>query len=467
MTTEQQVPSISDGTTRRPLSVSEEFLYAFDRGDDVGVFGPRMIVSAGWRVHGRLDMANVHLALDDVVARHEVLRTTIIRDADAPHACVHPPGPVPLTVVDLQSPAEQADRGHRAHEFLNEVDRNGRLAATETPLLRATLGRFDDDDAVLVLVANHLVSDGWSMHVIMRDFAICYATRRGLPAPELPVMRQYREYADWQRQVGRTKRAAIAREYWQSALAGGHMLTLPTDRPRRPDVPPVYSVYRFMIDRELAGASASLARSLNSSSFMVLYACFTLLLHRRTGVRDIVSPIITSGRTDPGFDHTVGALFNFLPIRTDLSGCATFADLVHRTRAALLEAYSYELPFNEIIGQSEVEMMRGPTVDADSVVTTFQLSQFPPEPAAEGVGDIRYTALRRSLVSSVDTSELPDGSLWDLDLDQAGNVAGLVKFNSLDFDQSTIVAMVDEYRELLRAALKAPDSALPGRTGGQ
>lgn len=461
MTIEQQVPSIGDGRASRPLSVNEEFLYAFDRGNDVGVFGPRMIVSAGWRIHGQLDMTIVQLALDDVVARHEVLRTTIIRDTDVPHACVRPPSPVSLTVVDLPSSAGQADRGRLAHEFLNEVDRTGRLAATETPLLQATLGRFDDDDAVLVLAANHLVSDGWSMHVIMRDFAICYATRRGLPAPELPVMRQYREYADWQRQAGRSKRAAIAREYWQATLAGGHILTLPTDRPRRLDVPPVYSVYRFLIDRELAGAAASLAKSLNSSSFMVLYACFTLFLYRRTGVRDIVSPIITSGRTEPGFDHTVGALFNFMPIRTDLSNCVTFADLVHRTRAALLEAYSYELPFNEIIAQSEVEMMRGPTMNVHSVVTTFQVSQFPPEPAAEGIGDICYTALRRSLISSVDTSELPDGNLWDFDLDQAGDVAGLVKFNSLDFDQSTIIAMVDEYRELLHASLTAPDSALP------
>src|SRR5512138_1595105 len=101
MTIEQQVPSIGDGRTSRPLSVNEEFLYAFDRGNDVGVFGPRMIISAGWRIQGRLDMTIVQLALDDVVARHEVLRTTIIRDTDVPHACVRPPSPVSLTVVDL------------------------------------------------------------------------------------------------------------------------------------------------------------------------------------------------------------------------------------------------------------------------------------------------------------------------------------------------------------------------------
>jgi hypothetical protein len=461
MTIELQASSTDDEQAVRPLSASEEFLYAFDRGDEVGVFGPRMIITAGWRVHGPLDTATVQLALDDVVARHEALRTTIIRGTDAPHARVRPPSPVPFTVVDLPSSAGPADRERLAHEFHNEVDRTGRLAATETPLLHAALGRFDDEDAVLVLAANHVVSDGWSMHIIMRDFAVCYAKRRGLPAPELPAMRQYGEYADRQRQAGHSAHAERAREYWRTKLAGGHILALPTDRPAGPEVPPVYAVYRFAIDRELADAAAALAKSLSSSPFMVFYAGFTLLLHRRTGVRDIVLPIITSGRTEPDFDHTVGVLFNFLPIRTDLSDCVTFTDLMRRTRAALLEAYSYELPFNEILAQADVEMMRGPTRTAHSVVMTFQISQIPPESEAEDIGDIRYTALRRSLVSSVDTAEIPDGALWDFDLDPSGEVAGLVKFNTLDFDQSSIVAMVDEYRELLRASLAAPDSPLP------
>jgi hypothetical protein len=461
MTVEQQTPRTGDTSASRPLSANEEFMCAFDRGNELGVFGPRGIVLAGWRIHGQLDMPALQLALNEVVVRHEVLRTTIIRDKGAPRARVYPPAPVPLTVVDLPSVPEQAGRERLAHEFLDEVDRNGRLGATERPLLQAKLARFDDDDAVLVLVTSHLASDGWSMHVIMRDFAICYATRRGLPAPELPVMRQYGEYACWQQEARQSGSAALAREYWQDKLAGGKMLILPTDRPRRLDVPPVYAVYRFLFDRELSGAVTSLAESLHSSPFMVLFACFNLFLNHRTGVNDVVSPIITSGRTEPEFEQTVGALFNFVPIRTDLSGCVSFADLVRRTRASLLEAYSYELPFGEIIAQSEPELMQGPIMNVSSVVTAFQVSQFPPETEAEEIGDIRYTALRRRLTSDVDVSEIPDGNLWDFDLHPAGDVVGVVKFNSLDFDQSTIIAMVDEYRELLRASLNSPDSALP------
>jgi hypothetical protein len=459
MTIEQQLLRAGDGVARRRLSASQEFLCAFDRGNDLGVFGPRSLIVAGWRVHGQLDMTTLQLALDDVAARHEGLRTAIIRDKGDPHARVYPPSPAGLTVTDLSSAVGGADRERRAHEFLNEVE-SGTCDPTHMPLLRAALGRFDDDDAVLALVSHHAVSDAWSIHLIMRDVAICYATRRGLPAPELPQVRQYGEYASWQQQILDDEPAVIAREYWQAKLAGGRFLTLPTDRPRKLEVPPVYSVYRFLFDRELVSATTSLAKSAHSSPFMVLYACFNLFLHRRTGVSDIVAPILTSGRTEPEFEHTVGPFFNFMPIRTDMSDCVTFRDLLHRTRATLLEAYSHELPFREIAARAEPELIQRPVTDTNGVTTGFEVFQYPQTLEGKLIGDLRYTGLRRRLISSSDTSEIPDGNLWDFDLEPGGDMVGLAKFNSLDFDEQTIVAMIDEYRELLRASLKFPDSAL-------
>lgn len=459
MTIEQRLLRAGDAVARRPLSPNEKFLCSLDRGDDFGVFGLRGIVLGGWRLHGQLDIPTLQLALNDVIARHEVLRTAIIRDKVAPYARVYPPSPAELTVIELAPAAGEADREHRAHEFLNEVDDGSRCDPARMPLLRATLGRFADDDAALVLVTHHTVSDAWSMHLIMRDVAICYAKRRGLPAPELPEVRQYGQYVSWQQRARHDESAAIAREYWRAKLAGGEFLTLPTDRPRQLEIPSVYSVYRFLFDRQLVSATTSLAKSMYSSPFMVLYACFNLFLHRRTGVTDIVSPIFTSGRTEPEFEQTVGPLFNFVPIRTDLSGCVTFADLVNRTRATLLEAYSHELPFSEIAAQAEPDLMQ-PIMNMNGVTTGFEIFQYPQELEAELIGDVRYTGLRRRLISSSDTSEIPDGNLWDFDLDPAGDMVGAVKFNSLDFDQSTIVAMIDEYRELLRVSLRSPDSAL-------
>jgi hypothetical protein len=460
MSIEQRPPRTDRTATRRALSPNEEVWCAFDSGDGFSVFGPRKIVPAGWRLRGPLDVPTLQRALDDVVARHEVLRTVLIRDKDDPHARIHPPGPAGLTVVDLEPVTGEAEREHRAHELLNEVDDGSRCDPGQLPLLRATLGRFDDDDAVLVLITHHAVSDGWSMHLIMRDVAVCYARRRGLPAPELPEARQYGEYAAWQWKAREAESASVARAYWKAKLAGGRFRTIPTDRTRRLDVPPVYAVYRFLIGQELVGATTSLAKAMNCSPFMVLYAGFNLFLHRRTGATDIVSPIFTSGRTEPEFQQTVGPFFNLLPIRTDLSGCATFADLVRRTRTALLEAYSHELPFSEIAAQADPELMQESMVDPHGAATGFEIFQYPRDLEAQLIGDVRYTGLRRRLISSADTSEILDGSLWDFDLDPAGDMVGAVKFNSHDFDRPTVVAMVDEYQELLRASLESPDAAL-------
>src|SRR6185503_6608215 len=194
---------------------------------------------------------------------------------------------------------------------------------------------------------------------------------------------------------------------------------------------------------------------------MVFYACFNLFLHRRTGVTDIIAPTLTSGRAEPEFHQTVGPLFNFMPIRTDISDCPTFRELVNRTRASLLEAYSYELPFREIMAEAEPELMRGPLLDTHGVTTALEVFQSPQALVDELIGDVRYTALRRRLISADDASEIPDGNLWAFDLDPAGDLVGIAVFNSLDFDLSTVVAMIDEYRELLRSSLASPDSALP------
>jgi non-ribosomal peptide synthetase component F len=273
-------------------------------------------------------------------------------------------------------------------------------------------------------------------------------------------MRQQGDHASWQKQVLAGEPANLAREYWKGKLAGGKFVTLPPDRVRELEVPPVYSVYRFLVDKQLTSATTAFAKSMRCSPFMVLYACFNLFLHRRTGVSDIVAPTLTSGRGELDFHETVGPFFNFVPVRTDLSDCENFRDVVQKTRATLLEAYSYELPFREVTAQAEPGLMQ-PFVDPNGVVTAFEVLQHPEVPL-EGrlIGDVRYADLRRRLISHPNTSEIPDGNLWALDLDPAGDMLGTLKYNSLHFDERSIVAMVEEYDELLRASLAFPDSPL-------
>jgi condensation enzyme len=458
VTVEQQLPTSGDVSGERQLSANQEFFCAFDRGNDLGAFGPRHLVAYTWRLRGPVDVDTLQLALDDVVLRHEGLRTEIIRAEGNNHALVHPPSSVELAVTDLSAATDEAARQHRANEFFNEAE-SGTCSLTEMPLLRARLGRFDDNDWVLALVTHHTVSDGWSMHLIMRDVATFYATRRGLDAPELPPMRQQGEHAAWQQQELAGSATDRAREYWKGKLAGGKITTLPPDRTRRLEVPPVYGVHRFLFDEQITAATKEFAKATRSSPFMVLYACFYLFLHRRTGITDLAAPTLTSGREEPDFRETVGPFFNFMPIRTDIADCETFRDLANKTRASLLEAMSYEIPFREIAGQAEPGLME-PFMDPNGVVTAFEVFQTPQTLVDTLIGDVRYTGVRRNTVSAVDTSEIPDGNLWDFNLDPAGDMVGIVKYNSLDFDESSIVAMVEEYRELLSASLAAPDSPL-------
>ena len=179
-----------------------------DADDDHGPFSPRYLIVSALRITGPVDPGVLRGALDNVVARHELLRTVVVRNADpayqadtgyqADTACqvVYPPCRVPLEVRDL--PVARACRDTVIQELMREAH-SGTISAREVPLLRALLCRFDDRDSALFLTVHHSVSDGWSVQVILRDLGALYEARRtGTPA-KLPAVRQYREYAEWQR----------------------------------------------------------------------------------------------------------------------------------------------------------------------------------------------------------------------------------------------------------------------------
>lgn len=450
--------SIPETTTDRiPLSANQQFMCSFDKGPDQGAFGPRQIVAYGWRIGGPVDSAALRGALLDVVTRHETLRTSIERAAEPPYQLVHPPRTPELVEYELADTGGRS-RDEVAHEFLNRIEA-GRCPVDELPLLRAALGRFDDEDSVLVLYAHHTASDGWSLQVIIRDLSRYYAARRGFGPPELPDVVRYQEYTDWQREQLAGGFAAAAREYWRGKLAGGKFVPLPTDRTST-DAIGVYSVYRFRIDHDITSAVQLLAKRLRSSPFMVLFAAFNLMVHRLTGVTDMVLPTITSGRADPRFHETVGPFFNLVPLRTDLSGCRTFQDVITRTRATCLEAYAYELPFGEVVSQAP--QVVEPFADPDVAVHALECFQFPVGADGSHVGDVTIAEMRRRLLSDPDTSDIPDGVLWALDIHPEGDMIGSIRFNSNDVDEAPLVEMADGYIALLRGALAAPLDELPG-----
>jgi hypothetical protein len=446
-----------------PLSFNQEFLCMFDKGDGEGPFGPEYNIVCGWRITGRLDIGAIRGALDDLVVRHEALRTAIVRTGPEKCQQILPPSSPHLAVRDMPG-VDPAERDSRAEDLLIELEA-GAYGISDYPLVRAVLGRFDEDDSVLVFVAHHTAVDEWSMQLLIRDFAGLYAARRGKGAPELPEPRQYREFAIWERERANSPAVLRAREYWREKLSGTQFTATRTDKPRSANIPKGTSAHRFLIDAEVTSAALGIAKATRSSPFIVLLAGYLTYLREITGATDLTVPTLAAGRTQARFDQTVGSFFSLVPLRTDLAGCRTFRDVVARTRATCIEAYSHALSFPQIMAEAP-ELMT-PFAGDETTVFSFQVFQFPFVMNHERIGDIEYSDIRRRLKSQAVTTDVPDGGLWTLDVHPDGDMVCSLWFNSNLFDQSGISAMESEFRRVLRDAVTAPDAALaPTRHAG-
>ncbi|MER8162842.1 amino acid adenylation domain-containing protein, partial [Streptomyces sp. NPDC094472] len=331
---------------RLPLSLAQQrlwFLHQFE--------GPSATynIPVALRLKGVLDEGALRSALDDVVARHESLRTLFAEDADGPYQTVLDTAEVELTVAATHSEA--------IHETLSHAIRTAFDLTNDLPL-RAWLFQLGDDEQVLLLVAHHIASDAWSMGPLARDLTAAYATRvttGDAPGWEpLPV--QYADYSIWQREMLGAEDDAdseINRQlaYWKEALADlPEELSLPFDRPR-----PATSSYEgdritFEIPSGLYEGLTRVARERRASLFMVVQTALSTLLTRLGAGTDIPLGTAIAGRTDDALDDLVGFFVNTLVLRTDTSGDPTFAELLDRVRGKDLETYAYQdLPFERLV----------------------------------------------------------------------------------------------------------------------
>ncbi|WP_335936511.1 condensation domain-containing protein [Streptomyces sp. PTD5-9] len=447
-------PESNEPGRRIPLSYNQEFLRGFDKGTTDGAFGHRHTLVCGWRVTGAVDTDALRGALDDVVERHEVLRTSVLGDAAGGHQVVHPPAPAELRVVDL--PVDGGTREERAEAFLNGLDA-APFSVTRLPHIRAEFGRFDANDGVLVLVTHHTATDAWSLQVIMRDLADFYEARaedrRAAPEPAY----QYQEFARRQLENAGSPRMDRERAYWRDRLAGARITGVTTDRPRE-EVPSAYGVHRFVFDMELSRRVTDFARATRSTPFMVLAAAYSVLLRRRTGIADVVFPTFSSGRQEERLTDSVGPFFNFVPIRIDTTECATLADVLDRARTACLGAYEHEIPFARIAEDSPA--LLAPFADGFLAVVAFEVLQSPYPLDDRAVAGARFSEIRRRVLSQEVSSAIPDGGLWAMDVLPGGELAGSLKFDHNRFDEATAVGLVEEFRALLRGLVEAPGTPL-------
>jgi condensation enzyme len=438
---------------RYPLSFNQDFLLLFDQGDDAGPFGPKYNLSFACRVTGPLRAPELRGALRDVVERHSALRTVIVRE-DPGYQKVLPAGPVSLIERDFSGTPE-AERSLRAEKLILEVEA-GSYPAT-LPLLRAVLGRFDDEDAVLVLIAHHTAADEWSMPLIVRDVAAFYAARVAGVAPDLPPAPQFVDYAAWDKERASGGAAQKSLAYWRQKLDGAQALPTRTDHLRSAGLPKATAWDRFTIPARLSHTVGEVSRTLRCSPFMVLLAAYKVYLHEQTGETDIVVMSFASGRGVGAYHETVGSFFNFIPLRTNLSGCTSFREVATRVRRTCLEAYRHEVPFLQLLGEAP-DILAASTAD-DAANCAFQVFRSPLEAAFEA-GDVTFTHIRDRELEQNSGGDVPDGGMWHLELDLDGDMPGCFVYNTNLFTAEHVADIVSGYVDTLERTLNAVDSSL-------
>ncbi|MEV6399594.1 amino acid adenylation domain-containing protein [Streptomyces sp. NPDC051907] len=320
-----------------PLSPAQQRLWFLGQLEGEN---PAYNIPVAVRLTGELDADALRAAVQDVVVRHEALRTRYPDTEGRPRQEV-------VDVADLRIDLEATELTEVAVE---QAARRGFDLAVELPL-RAHLFRASDTEHVLLLVVHHIAADGWSIGPLGGDLATAYESRLAGAAPAwAPLPVQYADYTLWQREL----LDAVSEDqlaYWREALAGlPEELELPADR-TRPAAPSYQGgTVDFRIDGELHAAVGALARSSGASTFMVLQAALAALLAKLGGGDDIPLGTPVAGRTDPVLDDLVGLFVNTLVLRTDVSGDPTFRELLERVRAADLAAYAHQdLPFEALV----------------------------------------------------------------------------------------------------------------------
>jgi amino acid adenylation domain-containing protein len=356
---EGEIPA-RDGSLPPPLSFAQQRLWLLDRLEP-GSSAFNMPTPV--RLTGALQAGVLARALDQIVRRHEALRTTFAVAGDEPVQIVSAPAPFPLPEVDL-SKLPAAARSAEADRLV-AWDSKRTFDLARGPLFRAALLRLGLEEHVLLLNVHHIVSDGWSVAVLFQELSALYgAFAAGRPSPLPPLPIQYADFAVWQRELMRGEALEERLAYWRGRLAGcPPVLELPIDRPR----PAIQShrgdVVHHELARDVSERLRELSRREGASLFMVLLAGLKVLLSRLSGQDDVVAGAPSAGRQRVETEGLIGFFLNTLVLRTDLSGDPTFRELLGRVRDGVLGAYGYQdLPFEKLLEelQPERQLSRSP-----------------------------------------------------------------------------------------------------------
>jgi amino acid adenylation domain-containing protein len=333
---------------RFPVSFSQQRLWFLDRLDPGE---PTYNMAYAMWLDGPLDARALQRAMDVMVARHAVLRTSIVAFDGVPEQIVADTGTVPIERIELPASLDDDERTRQAESIAAGRARQPfDLAAG--PLIRAALVGAGPDRQLFVLVMHHSISDGASMEILIGELSVVYlAETAGAPASLPPLTMEYGDYAVWQHDLLRGEELDRQLGYWRERLRGApHVLTLPADRPRPARQSPHGAAARVMVGAATTRRLAEVAHGANATMFMLFLTGFAVALSRYARQRDIVIGTQVAGRTHTELDPILGMFTNTVPLRLSLADDPTFAGLLGQVRDTTLDALSHQqLPFEKIV----------------------------------------------------------------------------------------------------------------------
>ena len=401
------------------------------------------------RLTGRLNTDALERGINEIIRRHESLRTTFRLVDNQPVQIIAEQLTLNMPVVDLQTFSVEEREAQVMRLATEEAQRPFDIETG--PLVRARLLRLNAEEWVLIFTMHHIIADGWSMGVLVNEMAALYRSYIEEQAPierplaELPV--QYADFAEWQREWLTKGNLERLLQYWKQQLGGElPVLELPTDRVRPPRQSFRGAVRRFALSEELSMAIKSLGRQEGATLFMTLLAAFQSLLHRYTNQTDILVGTAIANRNRTEIESLIGFFVNTLVLRTDFGGRPVFRELLRRVRDLTLEAYAHQdLPFERVVEELQParDLSRNPIFQV-----TFALQNAPMQELV-----LPGLALRTQEFESLTTRFDLECHVWD----EAGGLQGFIFYSTDLFEEATIERLIEHYRNFLEEVVANPD----------
>lgn len=397
------------------------------------------------RLTGKLDTVALHQTLNEIVSRHEVLRTTFSKNNGKPVQVITAEQTISFEVIDL---SDLSDNENESNRLIVE-DAHHRFDLLRGPLFKTKLIKLGAEDHILLLTLHHIICDGWSNGVLVREIGEIYdAFSQNLPSPhyELPI--QYADFAAWQQEWLSSDGFEDQLAYWKQQLGNElRALEIPTDFPRNKNRGSFGALESLLLPRPLTRAVRTLGQREDVTPFMIFLSAFNVLLHRYSGQDDIIIGSPTANRLQSETEGLIGAFANTLLLKSDLSGAPTFKELLHRIKNVSLGAFSNQtLPFEKLIETIRPATNGRKGGQLFQVLFIFQTAFMQP---------VELNKLSIKPMRSVSP-----GSIFELSLGVVERIEGTrlqLEYNTDLFTSETIKIMLDDLRSILQSAVLDTD----------